>query len=106
MNKRLPLSKVRYIGFGIATVFVLAWCYSAALDFAFINYPRKPVLTEGRTVAYLVKQRVVYITTDQRQLLSVLDYIEAGAAVLLGVIFLSYGKAAFRNPFGPEADEP
>ena len=100
----MPVSKVRYVALFVALVLACAWFYSGAMDGAFFDYPQKPIPTEGRTVAYPVKQRIVYITPDQRRLLTALDYIEIAAAALLVIIFFAYGDAAFRNPFRPKAD--
>jgi hypothetical protein len=78
------LQKVRWAVLAGATVaWGAAWLCQAVLDNTYVSYPRVPNPELGRTVPYVAKSVVVYITEDQSIVLDWLRRIEIGSGALL-----------------------
>ena len=73
-----------------AVIMIVAWFASGFLENTYVNYPRSANPGDGRIVPYAVKGIVVYITEEQRRLLSWLIRIEIGSGLFVaGVIILN-----------------
>ena len=91
----LAIKKI--VGLSAAIVLITAWFCSGGLDNAYVNYPRTPNLDNGRTVPYRVKGIVVYITEQQRSLLSGLLWIEIFSASIVGLVILVHTGDPFKS---------
>jgi len=91
----LNIKKV--IGLSAGLVLVAAWFYSGSLENSYVSYPRVPIRADGRIVPYVVKGNVVYITKDQRTLLSWLLWIEIGSGAVAALVILVHGGDPFKS---------
>jgi len=91
----LKLKKI--IGGSAAIIFVAAWFAHGSLESTYVRYPQFPNPEEGRTVPYVVKGIVVYITQSQQSFLSRLDWIEAGSAVIAALVILIHRGDPFKS---------
>ena len=85
----LAYIKIRKIIFGAAAVvFTAAFGLDAALVNTYVGYPRAPDVATQRTVPYVAKRVLVYISEDEGKLLSWLRDIEiaSGAVIALNLI--------------------
>lgn len=80
---------------------VLSVFASFAMQMTYFYYPSAPVPEEGKVVGVRIKGSIHYITQQQGEYLRWTSHttIAAGAvfAVLCGVIYLLYGRDAFRR---------
>lgn len=86
----------KIIGQLSAVIFVAAGFFAGASQNAFVNYPRVPNQPEGRIAPYLVKGVVVYITAEQRQLVSWTNWIFIGSGLICLLAILFYGGDPFK----------
>lgn len=79
--------KIRKILLGVAAVIGFAALLAqAACDNTFVSYPRVPDPAIGRTVPYVAKRVLVYITEDWSTFLDWLRWIEISS---FSIIFIS-----------------
>jgi hypothetical protein len=91
------LKAKKLLGSAAAAVFMGACLYSGSLESSYVYYPRSPTFADGRIIPYPVKGIVVYITQDQRQLLSWLTWIEIASGAVLALVILVHGGDPFRS---------
>ena len=91
----LKLKKI--VGAGAAAVFIAAWFIWGFLENLYVAYPRSPSPEDGRVVPHPVKGIVVYITRDQQELLSWLNWIEIGSAVTAVLVLIIHRGDPFRT---------
>src|SRR5258708_785086 len=91
------LSVKKVVGISAAIVLIAAWFYSGSLQNSYIYYPRAPNPADGKVVPYPVKGIVVYITKDQRMLLSWLTWIEIGSGAIAALVILVHGGDPFKS---------
>ena len=83
------VGRIRKVIFGAAAVvFTAAFILDGALVNTYVGYPRAPDVATQRTVPYVAKRVLVYISEDERKLLSWLRNIEiaSGAVIALNLI--------------------
>jgi hypothetical protein len=90
----------KLVGGSAAVVLIAAWFYSGSLDDSYVYYSRTPISADGQIVPYRVKGVVVYITEDQRMLLSWLTWIEICAGAIVGLVILVHGGDPFKRRDG------
>jgi hypothetical protein len=79
----------RIVATAAALILVAAFWYEGSLDSTYVSRSREPSPAEGLVVPYHVKGITVFITRDERQVVTSLQRTEiaAGAFVLIWLIF-------------------
>jgi hypothetical protein len=91
----LKIKKI--VGVSAAAVFIVAWFTWGDLENTYVKYPRSPEPQEGRTVPHAVKGIIVYITESQRDLLSLLGWIQIGSGAIAALVILIHRGDPFRS---------
>jgi hypothetical protein len=99
----LILKKI--VGLGAALVLVAAWFASGYLENSYVYYPQTPNPEKGLTVAYNVKNIVVYITQAQRSFLTLLAWIEVGSAIVVALVCVIHGGDPFKSRNGDSSEK-
>jgi hypothetical protein len=93
----MSLTLKKIIGLGAGIVLVAAWFASGYLEDSYVYYPRVPNPENGLTVAYHVKNIVVYITEKQRSFLTLLAWIEVVSAIVVALVCLIHRGDPFKS---------
>jgi hypothetical protein len=100
---QMSLILKKIIGLGAALILVAAWFGSGYLEDSYVYYPQIPNPEKGLTVAYNVKNIVVYITEKQRSFLTLLAWIEVGSAIVVALVcFIHRGDPFKSNDKNPQ----
>jgi hypothetical protein len=91
----LILKKI--IGLGAGIILVAAWFASGYLEDSYVYYPQVPNPEKGLTVAYNVKNIVVYITDKQRSFLTLLAWIEVASAIVVALVAIIHRGDPFKS---------
>jgi len=99
MPRHFKILKVIAQTVGLILVMSL-FVYSGKKSSYIVN-PTMPIPDQGLVVGITVKDKIHYITREQREDLYWWGYVEIGALIacvaLVGTMYLAYGKNAFRR---------
>jgi len=99
----LILKKI--VGLGAAIILIAAWFASGYLEDSYVYYPQVPNSEKGLTVAYNVKNIVVYISQKQRNFLTLLAWIEVVSAIVVALVFLIHRGDPFKSRNGDGSEK-
>jgi hypothetical protein len=93
------LSKIKKIILASASVvLIVAWFAFGLLENSIlVNSPRVPVPQDGKTVPYAMKGTTIYITENQRDLLSWLIWIAIGSGMIVVLVILVHRGDPFKS---------
>lgn len=86
------------VGASAAILLILAMFVDTSLEHTYVYYPRSPVPEQGRTVAHAAKGIVVYITEEQRRLVSWVRWVQLGSGIVAALVILIH-RGDPGNPF-------